>query len=110
VIGIAAAKLGFAPVGAVDVDPVSVETTAANARVNEVGLDILLLDAVRGPLPESDVAVANIALEIVDRIRVLSPVLVTSGYYADATPAPPGFVHAGRRTQDRWAADLWRHE
>jgi len=110
VIAIAAAKLGFAPVGAVDVDPVSVETTAANVRVNEVGLDILLLDAVRDALPESDVAVANIALEVVDRLRVRSSVLVTSGYYADATPAPAGFVHAGRRTQDRWAADLWRRE
>jgi ribosomal protein L11 methyltransferase len=110
VIGIAAAKLGFAPVAAVDVDPVAVETTAANARVNEVGLDILLLDAVRDPLPESDVAVANIALEIADRLRVRSPVLVTSGYYAEATPAPGGFVHAGRRTDGRWAADLWRRE
>jgi ribosomal protein L11 methyltransferase len=110
VIAIAAAKLGFAPVAAVDVDPVAVETTAANARVNEVGLDILLLDAVRDPLPESDVAVANIALEIADRLRVRSPVLVTSGYYAEATPAPAGFVHAGRRTDGRWAADLWRRE
>jgi ribosomal protein L11 methyltransferase len=110
VLAIAAAKLGFAPVSAVDVDPVSVETTEANARANGVGLDILRLDAVRDPLPEADVAVVNIALEVVDRIAVRSSTLVTSGYFADAAPAPPGFVHAGRRTDDRWAADLWRRE
>jgi ribosomal protein L11 methyltransferase len=110
VVAIAGAKLGFAPVRAVDADPVSVETTAANARVNRVGLDVLLLDAVRGPLPEADVAVVNIALEVVNRISPRSSALVTSGYYADATPAPAGFVHAGRRTEDRWAADLWRRE
>ena len=110
VLAIAAAKLGFAPVSAVDVDPVSVETTEANARANGVGLDILRVDAVRDPLPEADVAVVNIALEVVDRIAVRSSTLVTSGYFTDAAPSPPGFVHAGRRTDDRWAADLWRRE
>jgi ribosomal protein L11 methyltransferase len=110
VVAIAAAKLGFAPVSAVDVDPVSVETTATNARVNGVGLDILLLDAAKERLPEADVAVVNIALEVVDRISARSSMLVTSGYYAHATPAPAGFAHAGRRTEDRWAADLWRRE
>jgi ribosomal protein L11 methyltransferase len=109
VVAIAAAKLGFA-VSAVDVDPVAVETTAANARVNGVGLDILRLDALRDRLPEADVAVANIALEIVDAIDARCSLLVTSGYFAEATPSPAGFVHAGRRTDDRWAADLWRRE
>jgi ribosomal protein L11 methyltransferase len=110
VLAIAGAKLGFAPVCAVDVDPVSVETTTANARANGVGLDILRLDALRDRLPESEVAVVNIALEIVDRIAARCSLLVTSGYFADATPSPAGFVHAGRRTDDRWAADLWRRE
>jgi ribosomal protein L11 methyltransferase len=110
VLAIAGAKLGFAPVCAVDVDPVSVETTTANARANGVGLDILQLDALRDRLPESEVAVANIALEIVDRIAARCSLLVTSGYFADASPTPPGFVHARRLTDDRWAADLWRRE
>ena len=110
VLAIAAAKLGFAPVGAVDVDPVSVETTTANARANGVGLDVLRLDALRHRLPESDVAVANIALEVADRIAARSATLVTSGYFADAKPSPPGFVHADRRTDDRWAADRWRRK
>jgi ribosomal protein L11 methyltransferase len=109
VVAIAAAKLGFA-VTAVDVDPVAVETTAANARVNGVGLDVVCLDALRDKLPEADVAVANIALEIVDGIRARCSLLVTSGYFVEATPSPRGFVHAGRRTDERWAADLWRHE
>ena len=42
---IAAARLGFAPVLAIDVDPVAVETTRANAEANGVGLDARVVDA-----------------------------------------------------------------
>ena len=41
VLSIAAAKLGFAPVTAVDVDPVAIEVTQANAAVN--GVEIALV-------------------------------------------------------------------
>jgi ribosomal protein L11 methyltransferase len=40
VLAIAAAKLGWAPVVAVDYDPLSVDATIENARVNEVALDV----------------------------------------------------------------------
>src|SRR5262249_27166173 len=55
VISIAAARLRFAPITAVDVDPVAVEVTVANAAVNGVAVDARTLDATKGPLPRCDV-------------------------------------------------------
>ena len=40
VLSIAAAKLGFAPIRAVDVDDVALETTRANAAANEVEIEV----------------------------------------------------------------------
>ena len=38
VLAIAAARLGFSPIAAIDDDPIAIETTLANAAVNGVGL------------------------------------------------------------------------
>jgi ribosomal protein L11 methyltransferase len=51
VLAIAAARLGFAPVLALDHDPLSVEAARANASVNEVELQVRRLDLRRQPLP-----------------------------------------------------------
>jgi ribosomal protein L11 methyltransferase len=70
ILAIAAARLGASQVDAVDLDPQAVETTAANARANDV--------AVRAALPHSletaqyDVVVANILSQT---LIVLEPVL-----------------------------------
>ena len=56
VLAIAAARLGFAPVTAIDVDPVAVEVTVANAVVNGVALDVRVADALHGAMPSVDVA------------------------------------------------------
>ena len=45
VLALAGARLGFGPVIAVDVDPIAVEATAANASANGVELETLVLDA-----------------------------------------------------------------
>jgi ribosomal protein L11 methyltransferase len=110
VLAIAAAKLGFAPVSAVDGDPAAVEATRRNASANGVAIVVEQLDATRGALPEACVAVANIAADTVSAVagRVTARALVTSGYYADATLSLDGFEHAGRRIVDGWAADLWQ--
>jgi ribosomal protein L11 methyltransferase len=109
VIAIAAAKIGFAPVWAVDADPVAVETTDRNAAANGVSIDARLADAIDGGLPAVAVAVANIALEPIER---LAPVLdcrlfVSSGYLESERPRLAGFERLERRAAEGWAADLF---
>jgi ribosomal protein L11 methyltransferase len=106
VLAIAAARLGYGPILAVDVDPVAVEVTRANATANGVELEARVLDAAAGPLPLADLTVANIALEAVERLRPASPFVVTSGYFARDAPALPGYARADRVELDGWAADL----
>ena len=48
-LAIAAVRLGFGPVVAVDVDRVAVETTRANAAANGVTLEVRRLDALQAP-------------------------------------------------------------
>jgi SAM-dependent methyltransferase len=102
VLSIAAARLGFAPVLAVDVDSVAVETTRENAARNGVPVESRLADAFVDPLPRVDVALANIALDVVERLapRLDARVLVTSGYLDRDEPSLSGWETAGRRTAD----------
>ncbi len=110
VLAIAAAKLGFTPVHAVDVDPTAVEVTEANAVQNEVALRAALADALTADLPAADVAVANIALAVVEAVvpRLEAAAFVTSGYLDSQRPRVRGLEHVDRRTGDGWAADLFR--
>jgi ribosomal protein L11 methyltransferase len=110
VLSIAAAKLGFAPVLGIDVDEAAVEATAANALVNGVEVEARLLDGLRDELPATDVALANVALDVVERLlpRLRSRVVVTSGYLDRDRPDVPGWEHVGRRERDGWAADVLR--
>lgn len=109
VLAIAACKLGFAPVVALDADDVAVEVTRANARANGVDVAVGRRDLLRDPLPAADVAVANIALGPVEAIlgRVSARRLVTSGYLACERPAANAWEHVERREAESWAADLY---
>jgi ribosomal protein L11 methyltransferase len=109
VLSIAAAKLGFGPVVAVDVDEVAVEVTRENAAANGVALEARALDVREEPLPPAGLAVANISLELVEVAagRLESPRLITAGYLAADRPELSGYTHAGRREADGWAADLF---
>jgi len=51
VLAIAAARLGFAPVLALDNDPLSVEAARENARVNTVEMEVARFDLRSEPLP-----------------------------------------------------------
>src|SRR5262249_56706886 len=98
----AARKLVFEPVVAIDVDEEAVEATRRNAAANGVDLDASLLDAGSGALPQSEVAVANIDLPTISRLKP-SPscrMLVTSGHYRTDHPAIAGFDHVGRRASE----------
>lgn len=102
VLSIAAAKLGFAPVGAFDLDEVALETTEANAALNVVHIDVL--DEVR----PAALAVMNIALDVVEGLLPKLPVerAITSGYLARDDPHAAGWRRLDRRERDGWAADL----
>ena len=108
VLSLAAARLGYSPVTAVDVDPVAVDVARENARANGVALDARVLDATTEPLPRADLAVANIALVAVEAIipLVAADRVVTSGYLAGERPAAPGWAHGARLELDGWAADV----
>ena len=112
VLAIAAAKLGFAPVYALDHDPAALEATERNARANGVELELSLADAFADPLQATDVALANIASETVAALGPLlaSKAAVTSGYLEQDEPALAGFRREERRTAGGWAADLFRRE
>jgi ribosomal protein L11 methyltransferase len=109
VLAIAAAKLGFAPVAALDVDPLAVEATRENAAVNGVEVEVILADAVAGPLPVAPCAVANIARAQVEALAPLlrSEVLVASGYLEADEPELPGWRLRERRALEGWAAALF---
>jgi ribosomal protein L11 methyltransferase len=109
VLSIAAARLGYGPLCAVDDDPVAVEVTRANAAVNGVVVGARVLDALSEPLPQADVAVANILLGPVEQTlpRIEAGHVVTSGYRAGERPAAPGWSWLEGRTADGWAADAF---
>jgi len=109
VLSIAAAKLGFEPVTALDHDEVTVETARRNAEVNGVRIDVRLLEALEDELPSAGLAVVNISATVGEQLapRLRTSLLVTSGYLANDRPAPAGFAHLERRERDGWAADVW---
>ena len=102
VLSIAAAKLGFEPVRALDVDEVALATTAANAAANEVAVEIAS-EPVR-----SELAVLNIALDVVESLLPGLPTqrAITSGYLERDEPRAAGWRRLDRRVRDGWAADL----
>ncbi len=108
VVAVAGARLGFAPVRAVDLDPVAVEVAAENALRHEVEVDVRQADVLRDPLPQSDVAVANIELAVVEQLlgRLDARLAVTSGYLDPERPAAPGWERVDRVELEGWAADV----
>jgi len=102
VLSVAAAKLGFVPVTAVDIDEVSLETTRANADANGVSVEVAVEPR------RSSLAVMNIALDVVERMLPELPVerAITSGYLERDEPRVDGWRGVDRRVCDGWAADL----
>jgi ribosomal protein L11 methyltransferase len=109
VLSIAAAKLGFEPVSAVDLDPQAVESTERNALANDVTVEARLADAAVDPLPATDSAVVNVELDLDRSIaaRLECKHVVTSGYLASELPELAGYRREVRREAEGWAADLY---
>jgi len=102
VLSIAAAKLGFAPVRAVDVDEVALEVTRSNAAVNGVAVEVGI------EVRPASLGVMNIALDVVEAMLPQLPVerAITSGYLERDEPLIEGWHRLERRVRDGWAADL----
>lgn len=108
VLSIAAAKLGFAPVLGLDVDPQAVEATERNAAANGVDVEVRLADLRTGTLPGADLALANIASEAVEALGggLRAARAITSGYLVSDEPELGGYRRERRVQADGWAADL----
>jgi ribosomal protein L11 methyltransferase len=74
VLAIAAAKLGFAPVTAVDHDPAAIDATLDNARANGVTLERVEHHDLRAdPAPVAGVITANLMRPLLLRVAELLP-------------------------------------
>jgi ribosomal protein L11 methyltransferase len=102
VLSIAAAKLGFDPITAVDLDEVALDSARENAKVN--GVEIEIGEVMR----PAALAVMNIALEVVEGLLPKLQVqrAITSGYLERDDPSLAGWQPIERRVRDGWAADL----
>jgi ribosomal protein L11 methyltransferase len=112
VLAIAAAKLGFAPVHALDFDESAVDAARRNAKANGVDLDVRRADATSDFLPSADVAAANVTLETVEALgaSIEATHLIASGYLVADEPRMTRFRRVDRRTGERFAADLFARE
>jgi ribosomal protein L11 methyltransferase len=112
VIAIAAAKVGFAPVTAIDHDPQAIAATRRNAKVNGVAVETRRADLISAELPAAEVVVANLSAELVEALapRLRADSVIASGYLERDEPRLDGFRHVLRGTADGWAADLYTRE
>jgi ribosomal protein L11 methyltransferase len=83
VLAIAAARLGWSPVLAVDHERESVEAAAANARANDAAIEVRALDLQRDAIPAATTVVANLLrpllLELAARLPEPPALLIASG-------------------------------
>jgi ribosomal protein L11 methyltransferase len=116
VLAIVAAKLGFAPVIALDYDRAATAATGENARRNGVALDVRHLDMREEQAPAADVGAANVLggplVTWAAFQRELPGTLIVSGLLAAeadgvaAAYAQRGHAERRRRVSGEWAALL----
>lgn len=117
VLAIAAARLGWAPVSALDNDPASVEAARANAQVNGVEIDVSRHDLRVAPVPAAETIAANLlgpqllvwaarvaeAAEPPDRV-IASGLLTPEADRIARSFAAAGLIELQRRASGEWAA------
>lgn len=83
VLAVVAAKLGYAPVVAVDYDPLSVEASRENAARNGVSLEAARVDLREAPGPAAPTVCANLLrpllLSVTELMRDVPELLIVSG-------------------------------
>ncbi|MGH3064712.1 MAG: 50S ribosomal protein L11 methyltransferase [Gaiellaceae bacterium] len=108
VVAVAAVRLGFDPVVAVDSDPVAVEVARETARGNGVSVDVYAANVVSDELPHADAVVANIDLAVVEALLARAPArtVIASGYLAGQRPEADGWRVERAIEIDGWAAHV----
>jgi ribosomal protein L11 methyltransferase len=115
VLAIAAARLGWVPVLALDNDPASVDATRENAIRNGVELEVRRHDLRSGELPVRETVTANLLgpllLRVAERMptagvtrMVLSGLLVEEADSVADAFAARGLVEVRRRSRGEWSA------
>jgi ribosomal protein L11 methyltransferase len=124
VLAIAAAKLGWQPVLALDYDPLSVEATLENAVVNDVTLEVQRFDLREQPVPAAPLVLGNLLAplllawceQLADGIAQLPDLVIASGLLAteadtvSAAFAAVGLLETKRAIRGEWAALLLSRE
>ena len=115
VLSIAAARLGFGPITALDSDRLAIEATVANARENGVALERVEGANLRDePAPQADLVLANLMRPLLLRVAELMEgrprALIASGlldHEADEVAAAfSGLEERGRVSSKGWTALL----
>ncbi len=114
VLAITAAKLGFAPVTALDYDAAALTATRENAARNGVKLEICAFDLRREQVPVADLVAANVlggplrawaaSQRLLPPRLILSGLLVTEADALAAAFAARGLGESERRARGEWAA------
>jgi ribosomal protein L11 methyltransferase len=116
VLSIAAARLGYRPVLAVDSDPAALVATRANAAANGVELDVRRLDLRTEPVPVFPTVAANLVAALLipcapslargaERV-VASGILAEEADRVVAAFADAGLGRCVRRQEGDWVALL----
>ncbi len=115
VLAIAAAKLGFGPVLAVDADRAAVEEAVRNARDNYVEVDVRRADIRNKCAPTRDVVAANLTAPLLDAVASgwaktgeRPGILIASGLLrGEADRVAGAFAGAGLVERRRMASGEW---
>jgi ribosomal protein L11 methyltransferase len=118
VLAIAAARLGWGPVMALDYDPLAVDAARANARVNGVDVDVRRHDLRADPLVFAPTIAANLLgpllLSWARRLEDAPERLIASGLLVEEADqitdafAAKGLHEEARLQAGEWAALLLR--
>lgn len=114
VLAVVAAKLGYAPVVAVDSDPLSVEATLDNATANRVAIEAARADLRSVPGPEAPTVCANLLRPLlldvaglmgrVPALLIVSGLLIEEGDEVAQAFSGRGMREIDRRVGGEWAA------
>lgn len=112
VLAVIAARLGFEPVSALDIDAVAVAETRANAARNHVAVNAVRSDCRELDRSGPPLATANLPCDVLAAsLAVLKPRrAIVSGFEAGALPAIPMYDVLERRQRDGWGAALLRRD
>lgn len=113
VLAVAAARLGWEPVSALDHDPLAVSASSQNARVNGVAVRARRWDLRERPVPPAPTVLANLLAPLLRRLTFAEPprVLIAGGLLAREgdeiaadLAARHGLAEARRLEADGWLA------